>query len=66
MRPKEFLETVNKEADYDYGLCPPPIKADKGLQILIDHFLGENWYVSLPMSDEQMYTQAIFEILERN
>lgn len=66
MKPEEFLEIVNKESGVDYGLCPPPTKADKGLDILIDHFLGKDWYVTLSMSTEQVYTEAICEILERN
>ena len=66
MKPEEFSEIVNKESGVDYGLCPPPITAERGLNILIDHFLGKDWYVVLSMSKEQVYTEAIFEILERN
>lgn len=66
MKPEEFLEIVNGQSTCEYGLCPPPIKAEQGLAILIDHFLGENWYSSLPMSSEQVYTEAVFKILEKN
>jgi hypothetical protein len=66
MKPNEFLEIVNKESDFDYGLCPSPIKAEKGLDILITHFLGKDWYVSMSMNTEQMYTEAIYQILEQN
>lgn len=65
MTPQEFGEIVNKESDIDYGLCPPPITAERGLDILIDHFLGKDWYVVMSMSKEQVYTEAIYEILER-
>jgi hypothetical protein len=66
MKAEEFLEIVNGQSNVDYGLCPPPITAEKGLDILIEHFLGKDWYTTLPMGTEQVYTQAIFEILERN
>jgi hypothetical protein len=65
MTPQEFGEIVNKESDFDYGLCPPPITAERGLDILIDHFLGKDWYVIMSMSKEQVYTEAIYEILEK-
>lgn len=64
MKPEEFAEFVNKSGDY--GLCPPPITAEKGLDILIDHFLGKDWYVVMSVSKEQAYTEAIYEILKRN
>ena len=65
MTPQEFGKLVNKESDIDYGLCPPPITAERGLDILIDHFLGKDWYVRMSMNKEQVYTEAIYEILER-
>ena len=65
MTPQEFGEIVNKEAGMDYGLCPPPITAERGLDILINHFLGKDWYVVMPMGKEQVYTEAIYEILEK-
>lgn len=66
MTSEDFLEIANKESGVDYGLCPPPIKAEKRLDILIDHLLGKDWFVVLPMSKEQTYTVAICEILERS
>ena len=66
MTPEDFIEDVRKEDNTDYGLCPPPVKADKGMQVLIDHFLGEDWYVTLPLSTEQVYTEAIYAILKKN
>jgi hypothetical protein len=66
MKPKDFIKEIEKEDSFDYGLCPPPIKAEKGLQILINHFLGDDWYVTMPISSEQVYTEAIYAILEQN
>lgn len=59
MKPEQFIDSLKKEDDFDYGLCPPPIKAEKGLDVLIKHFLGDDWYVTMPLSTEQVY--AILE-----
>jgi hypothetical protein len=50
----------------DYGLCPPPIEAQKALDILTKHFLGEDWYVSLSMGREQVNAEAVYDILSNN
>ena len=63
MQARKFIQTVLDNANYDYGICPPPIKSQDGLNILIDHFLGEDWYVTLPLNIEQTNTSAIYEIL---
>jgi hypothetical protein len=65
MESEKFMDSLLKESKVDYGLCPPPITAEKGLNILIEHFLGVEWYVNIPLSQEQCYTQAIYEILEK-
>jgi|TARA_R110002167_G_scaffold253709_1_gene460033 hypothetical protein len=66
MKPKDFLDKQDKKDDYDYGLMPPPTDAQEGLQVLINHFLGEGWYTVNPVSTEQANTEAIYEILEKN
>lgn len=63
---EKFRENVYADAKKSYGLCPPPISAEKGMRILTDHFLGEDWYVTISMRGEQAYTEAIYEILMRN
>ena len=35
------------------------------LNILIEHFLGKDWYVIDPLSPDQIYTVAIYDILEK-
>ena len=66
MTTQEFLEIVHKHNNgKTYGLCSQPFPADKGLDILIEHFLGKDWYVTLSMSTEQVYTEAICDILEK-
>lgn len=65
MKPEEFLDIVYNESKEDYGLMPPPITAERGLNILIDHFLGKDWYVVDAVGTEQVYTEAIYAILEK-
>jgi len=66
MKAEDFIKEANEKADKDYGLCPPPTPAKGAINILIDHFLGEDWYVTMPISPEQLYTEAVYEILNRN
>lgn len=65
MTPEKFLKQCREKHPEDYGMCAPPTEAQTGLNILIEHFLGENWYSTMPMSAEQINTQAICEILEK-
>ena len=66
MKPQEFIEIQDSKDDFDYGLCPPPTTAEEGMKVLTEHFLGKDWYVTMPLSAEQCYTEAIYAILERN
>jgi hypothetical protein len=66
MKAEEFIEIVSEQSKVDYGLMPPPISAEKGLNVLIEHFLGKDWYTTSPLSQEQVYTEAIYQILEKN
>lgn len=66
MKPEQFIDNLLEKDDFDYGIAPPPVKADEGLDVLIHHFLGDDWYVTLPLSTEQVYTEAIYTILEKH
>ncbi len=66
MEAEDFIKKIYKESDADYGMLYPPIKAQDGLNILIDHFLGEDWYVIMSVSREQINAEAIHEILLSN
>ena len=66
MKSKNFINELKKETDFNYGLCPPPIKAEQGLDILIKHFLGDNWYTTMPLNKDQAYTEAIYTIIEKH
>ena len=61
---KKFREELLAKSDKDYGICPPPIEAQEGLNVLIKHFLGEDWYVMMSISQEQVNAEAIYQILK--
>ena len=66
MKTEEFLKIVDEHNNgQSYGLCPQPFPADKGLDVLIEHFLGKDWSTTLSMSSEQVYTEAIADILDK-
>ena len=65
MTPQEFEKQLYENAKEDYGICPPPTTDRDGLRILINHFLGENWYVVMPLGHEQVNSEAIYEILQK-
>ena len=44
MKTEDFLKIVDEHNNgKTYGLCPQPFPADKGLDVLIEHFLGKDW-----------------------
>ncbi len=62
MKASDFLDK-QIELKGDYGLCPPPTTADDCLKALSDHFLGKNYISLIPMSQEQVNTEIVIEIL---
>jgi len=65
MDSEEFRKIMLEISDKDYGMCPPPIDAQEGLNFLIKHFLGQDWYVTIPISQKQVNSEAIYQILEK-
>ena len=66
MKTEDFLKIVDEHNEgKSYGICTQPFPAEKGLNILIDNYLGEDWYATMPMSSEQVYTEAICDILDK-
>jgi hypothetical protein len=53
------------DVEKDYGIFPPPTEAQEGLNVLIKHFLGEDWYTANPINQEQANTEAIYQILSK-
>ena len=58
---KRMDETKWPEDD----LCDPPTDPRTAIHILIDHLLGEDWYVAMPEGDDQVITVAVAEILNK-
>ena len=52
-------------SDNTYGLCPAPMSSDVALQILVDYLLGENFYIVMPLSQEQANTEIVAAILDK-
>ena len=60
---KEIAERLFKLTDMkDYGMCNPPMKAQVALNELCDYFLGKDWYSSMPVCNEQLNTEIVYEI----
>lgn len=49
----------------DYGICPPPMDAQVALKEIARHLLGENWCVTMPISQEQVNTEIVYAIESR-
>jgi uncharacterized protein CbrC (UPF0167 family) len=65
MKPEKFREMVYKNSKEDYGMCPPPIDAQSAFNVLMKHFLGDDWYTTMPMCQEQVNAEVVYEILEK-
>ena len=51
--------------DVDCGIFSPPMNAQVALTELQRYFLGEDWYVVAPLSQEQINTEVVYEIETR-
>ena len=59
MKPDEFMKLVQSNTIEDVY---PPTDAQLGLNILIKHFLGDDWQSTM-ICNAQVNTEAIYEIL---
>lgn len=59
-------ETINRILKLtngkDYGIYPPPMNAQIALNELCRYFLGEDWFSTLSMHNEQINTEIVYEI----
>ena len=55
---KEQNETVNKG-----NIFPPPLEPQMAIDFLRAYLLGEDWYTVNPISQKQINTEIVFEIL---
>ena len=46
----------------DYGMMPPPMKAQVAVDELCRYFLGDDWYSVNPLCGEQINTEVVYEI----
>lgn len=66
MTGEEFYRKRMEETNWPMDdLCDPPTDQRMAIHILIDHFLGEDWYVVMPEHDDQVITVAVAEILNK-
>ena len=66
MTGEEFYRKRMDETKWpEDGLCDPPTDPRMAIHILIDHLLGEDWYVAMPEGDDQVITVAVAEILNK-
>lgn len=66
MTGEEFYRKRMDETNWPKDdLCDPPTDPRMAIHILIDHFLGEDWYVVMPEGDDQVITVAVAEILNK-
>lgn len=66
MTGEEFYRKRMEETNWPKNdLCDPPTDPRTAMHILIDHFLGEDWYVAMPENDDQVITVAVADILNK-
>lgn len=61
----DATEFIKSKQSTDGNLYPQNTSPQEGLDILIEHFLGKDWIVIDPLSQGQVNTIAIYEILEK-
>lgn len=62
MKYKDFCQL--KSNDPMENIFPKGTSAEEGIVILKNHFLGENWYSTLPMNcKDQIITEIVGDIL---
>lgn len=57
-----FSEWLNNNWDKD-NIFPPPLSDRKAMKFLTDYLLGKDWYSVNPISQEQINTEIVHDIL---
>lgn len=60
-----FLEKEIMSEEDKKNIFAPPLEPQIALNILIEHFLGKNWYTPNPIGAKQVNTEAVYEILSK-
>ena len=63
MKAEEFLARIRN--DPEENIFPKGTDAQEALNILIEHFLGNDWYVVDPLGVSQVNSVAVVEILQK-
>ena len=59
---EKFIEILR---DNTYGIFPAPTSAELALEVICDYLLGEDWYVNMAISQEQVNTCIVDNILRK-
>lgn len=62
---EDFLEKEIMTEEDKNNIFSPPLEPQIALDILKDHFLGEDWYTPNPISTKQVNTEIVYEILRK-
>lgn len=62
---EDFLEKEIMTEEDKKNIFVPALEPQIALNILTEHFLGENWYTPNPIGVKQVNTEAVYEILSR-
>lgn len=54
-----------KSKKHDRATALPPMSANAAIDELCEHFLGKDWYVSLPLGREQVIAEMVYQIERR-
>ena len=57
-----LFDEVFEKQDEDYFTCPPRCTALNAIKELCRYFLGDDWYVAMPLSQEQANAQIVYYI----
>lgn len=61
--PQETSDRIIKLTDgKDYGIFPPPMKAQTAVDELCRFILGDDWYSVNPLGAEQINTEIVYTI----
>lgn len=59
----EIADRIIKLTDgKDYGIFPPPMKAQVAVDELCRYLLGDDWYSVNPLCSEQINTEIVYAI----
>lgn len=68
MKLKPPKETFNKWMDDNweqYNILPPPLPAQTALTFLEKYLLGEDWYIVMPLTNDQANVEVVDAILRK-